>query len=190
MVAHTRPSTAKITIGEKVAIVRWLLIDKLEECDPGKHAVAVKVFPRSDLMFMDHFPGQALVPGVLEIEMIAQTAAACVRLWRPKTFAVLSTVHSARFLKPIRPGDQCRVTADIVKMRPHYVLVSGYIEVGATKVGEAEILAAVVPGVVNEERDPVIEEWLHRPGQRVNDEALWQRESDNGAFVLPGVEGD
>ena len=70
VVAHTRPSTAKITIGEKVAIVRWLLIDKLEECDPGKHAVAVKVFPRSDLMFMDHFPGQALVPGVLEIEMI------------------------------------------------------------------------------------------------------------------------
>lgn len=170
--------------------MRWLLIDKLEECEPGKHAVAVKVFPRSDLMFMDHFPGRALVPGVLEIEMIAQTAAACVRLLRPRTFAVLSTVHSARFLKPIQPGDQCRVTIDIVKMRPHYVLVTGYIEVGATKVGEAEILAAVVPGVVNDERDPVIEEWLRRPGQRANDEGDWVGESDNGAFVLPGVEGD
>jgi len=68
--------------------------------------------------------------------------------------------------------------------------VSGYIEVGSAKVGEAEILAAIVPGVVNEGRDPVIEEWLRRPGQAVNDEALWQCEADHGAFVLPGVEGD
>jgi len=43
---------------------------------------------------MGHFPGREIVPGVLEIEMIAQTVTTCVRLLRPKTFAVLSKIES------------------------------------------------------------------------------------------------
>lgn len=166
--------------------MRWLLIDKLESCEPGKRAVAVKVFPRSDLLFMDHFPGRPLVPGVLEIEMIAQTAAVCVKAWRPKTFAVLSSVHSARFIKPIHPGDQCRITAEITKMRPHYLQVSGYIEVGGSKVGEAEIMAAVVPGVSQEARDPVLDDWLQRAGTQTFEE----EEPGSCDFALPGLGPD
>src|ERR1051325_7805477 len=125
--------------------MRWILLDRLEECEPGKHAVGIKTFSRSDLLFMDHFPGREMVPGVLEIEMIAQTAGACVRLFRPKTFAVLSLIQSARFHRPILPGDQCRITAHLLKMRPHYVLVAGYVEVGGQKVGEAEFVASINP---------------------------------------------
>jgi 3-hydroxyacyl-[acyl-carrier-protein] dehydratase len=144
--------------------VRWFLIDRLEECEAGKRAVAIKVFSRSETFFMDHFPGHAIVPGVLEIEMIAQTVTTCVRLLRPKTFAVLSKIEWARFLKPISPGDQCRITAEIVRMRPHYVQATGYIEVAGTRVGEAEFVAAIIPDVEIEMKDPVIEDWLRRRG--------------------------
>src|SRR5438105_4999690 len=127
------------------ADVRWILIDRLEECEAGKRAVAIKAFSRSEPFFMDHFPRRAMVPGVLEIEMIAQTVTACVRLLRPQTFAVLSKIQCARFLKPISPGDQCRITAEILRMRPHYIQATGYIEVAGVRVGEAEFIAAIVP---------------------------------------------
>jgi len=149
---------------KEVATMRWLLIDRLEECEAGKRAVAVKAFSRSDLIFMDHFPGREIVPGVLEIEMIAQTVTTCVRLLRPKTFAVLSKIESARFIKPIVPGDQCRITTEILRMRPHYVQAVGYIEVAGVRVGEAQFVAAIVPGVGIESRDPVIEDWIRRQG--------------------------
>ena len=144
--------------------MRWYLIDRLEECDAGKRAVAIKAFSRSDPFFVDHFPGHEIVPGVLEIEMIAQTVSACVRLLRPKTFAVLSKVEWARFIKPIGPGDQCRVTAEIVRMRPHYVQATGYIEVAGIRVGEAQFIAAIVPGVDIEAKDVVVEDWMKRQG--------------------------
>jgi 3-hydroxymyristoyl/3-hydroxydecanoyl-(acyl carrier protein) dehydratase len=60
---------------------------------------------RSFLFFAAHFSGLEIVPGVLEIKMIAQTVSACVRLLRPKTFVVLSKVEWGRFIKPIAPGD-------------------------------------------------------------------------------------
>ena len=144
--------------------MRWLLIDRLEECEAGKRAVAVKAFSRSDFIFMDHFPGREIVPGVLEIEMIAQTVSACVRLLRPKTFAVLSKIEWAKFLKPIVPGDQCRITAEILRMRPHYIQAMGYIEVAGVRVGEAEFIAAILPGIEVEMKDPVIEDWLRHQG--------------------------
>lgn len=144
--------------------MRWLLIDRLEECEAGKRAVAVKAFSRSDSLFIDHFPGHEIVPGVLEIEMIAQTVNACVRLLRPKTFSVLSKVEWAKFLKPITPGDQCRITAEISRMRPHYIQAVGYIEVAGVRVGEAEFIAAIVPGMDVETKDPVIEDWIKRQG--------------------------
>ncbi len=144
--------------------MRWFLIDRLEECEAGKRAVAVKAFSRSDLIFMDHFPGHEVVPGVLEIEMIAQTVSTCVRLLRPKTFAVLSKVESARFIKPIVPGDRCRITAEVIRMRPHYIQAAGHIEVDGVRVGEAQFVAAIVPGVEIDMKDPVIEGWIRRQG--------------------------
>jgi 3-hydroxyacyl-[acyl-carrier-protein] dehydratase len=145
--------------------MRWLLIDRLEECEPGKRAVALKTFPRSDLLFMDHFPGRELVPGVLQIEMVAQTAGACLKLWRRDVFAVLSRVISARFRRPIGPGEQCRISAEITKLRSHFVVVAGFIEVAGRKMAEAELMVAVVPGVrFDAPKDAVIEDWLQRSG--------------------------
>ncbi|HLJ27391.1 MAG TPA: hypothetical protein VKY85_11830 [Candidatus Angelobacter sp.] len=152
--------------------MRWLFVDRLEECEGGKHAVCLKAFSRSDLVFMDHFPGRELVPGVLEIEMILQTAATCVRLIRPKTYVVLSRIQSARFIKPICPGDQCRITVEILKMQPHCVHVTGHVEVAGVRMGEAELVASVIPGAEFDTRDSVIEDWIRRQGGRYEEDAL------------------
>jgi len=160
--------------------MRWLFIDRVEECEPGVRAVCCKAFSRSDLVFMDHFPGREIVPGVLEIEMISQTAAACVRLLRPKIYVVLSSIQSARFLKPISPGDQCRITATILKMQPHRVQVTGYVEVAGMRVGEAEFVAAIVPGAGFDTRDTVVEDWIRRQEGRGKQDSV---ETSEIAFV-------
>ena len=63
--------------------MRWYLVDRLVECVPGKSAIGIKSFSRSELFFMDHFPGFPIVPGVLQIEMMATTGARPSKLPRP-----------------------------------------------------------------------------------------------------------
>ena len=148
--------------------MRWLLIDRLVTCDPGKCAVGLKAFTRSELFFMDHFPGRALVPATLQLEMIAQTAGRCIKIARPGILTLLSRVNSARFSKPIVPGDQCWITVQIVNLRSSYAIASGIIEVAGKQVAEAEIMYALVtrnqPDQANQ-TDPVIEEWARSEGE-------------------------
>jgi 3-hydroxyacyl-[acyl-carrier-protein] dehydratase len=119
-------------------------VDRLQSCDPGRRAVATKTFPRSDLLFMDHFPGLPTVPGVLQIEMMAQTGGVCIRQARAGVRTLLGAVRSARFIRRVEPGDQCRITVEIERLRDDYALASGRIEVDGQKVSEAEILFALV----------------------------------------------
>jgi len=125
--------------------VRWVFIDRLVTCDPGKSALGLKAFTRAELFFMDHFPGRAIVPGSIQVEMIAQTAGRCIKIARPEVLTLLSRVHSARFIKPIVPGDQCYITVQIVKLRSNYAIASGIIEVAGEPAAEAEVMYAVVP---------------------------------------------
>jgi 3-hydroxyacyl-[acyl-carrier-protein] dehydratase len=134
------------------------------ECQAGKRAVTIKAFSRSDLVFMDHFPGRELVPGVLLVEMIAQTAVLCMRAAQPSSFAVLSRIQSARFIKPVVPGDQCLTTTEILKVRSQYLVAAGYVEVAGTRAAEAQFVAAILPGVEIETIDPVIERWVREQG--------------------------
>lgn len=152
--------------------MRWFLLDRLEECEPGIRAVGTKVFSLSELFFMDHFPGNPVVPGVLEIEMIAQTASRCIRLARHDIRTMLSNVRSARFIKPIRPGDQCRISIEILKMRSQYALSAGVITVAESKVGEAELVLAAVPRTGPVATDPILEDWVQRQGGIVEQHSL------------------
>jgi 3-hydroxyacyl-[acyl-carrier-protein] dehydratase len=145
--------------------MRWFMVDRLEECEAGVRAIAIKSFSRSELFFMDHFPGRPTVPGVLEIEMIGQTAALCVACLNPGSFGMLSHVRSARFLRPIVPGDQCRIHIEILKLRTQYMTTSGYIEVDGRRVGEAELMGAIIQNPATENlANPIIEDWKQRNG--------------------------
>jgi 3-hydroxyacyl-[acyl-carrier-protein] dehydratase len=124
--------------------MRWLLIDQILECEPGVSAVGVKTFPRSDEIFMDHFPGFPIVPGVLQIEMIAQMAGKCAAMATPGILPVLGNVKGAKFYRNISPGDRCVIKARVTKITKSYVLGEGEVEVDGQKCSRASILFGVV----------------------------------------------
>jgi 3-hydroxyacyl-[acyl-carrier-protein] dehydratase len=144
--------------------MRWLLIDKILECEPGVSAVGVKTFPRSDEIFMDHFPGFPIVPGVLQIEMIAQMAGKCAAMATPRILPVLGNVKGAKFYRNINPGDRCVIKARVTKITKSYVLGEGEVEVDGQKCSWASILFGVVDRAkVNSNNfDAVTQEFLAR----------------------------
>ncbi len=147
--------------------MRWLLIDRIIECQPGVAAVGIKTFPRSDLFFMDHFPGMPIVPGVLQIEMIAQMAGKCAAMANPEILPVLGSVKNAKFYKNVNPGDLCVIKARIIKMSKNYVVGEGEIEVDGQKVASASILFGVVERskLSSNSFDAVTQDFLARQGQ-------------------------
>jgi len=144
--------------------MRWLLIDRFLECEPGVSAVARKSFPRSDLFFMDHFPGMPIVPGVLQIEMMAQVGGKCISLSRKDILPVLGTVKAAKFYRNVNPGDICIVKAKITKIANGYSTAEGEIEVDGLKVSSATILFGHVDRskLKSESFDEVTADWLKR----------------------------
>lgn len=119
--------------------MRWILVDKMLEMDPGKSAKGVRCFTRAEMFFMDHFPGYPIVPGVLQVEMIAQVGGRCIRAANPGILTVLASVQSAKFRKNITPGDQAIIKAEVVAIRSSYSQVKGTIEVNGEVVCEAEV---------------------------------------------------
>lgn len=124
--------------------MRWLLFDKILEMDPGKKAVGVRCFSRSELFFMDHFPGYPVVPGVLQIEMIAQVGGKCIMEAIPGFLPVLTSVKSAQFRRAIQPGDRALIHAEVT-LRKSYSIANGWIEVDGKKVASAEVMYGHVP---------------------------------------------
>ena len=88
----------------------FLLVDRIVEIDGDDAAVGIKNVTINEPQFTGHFPGQPIMPGVLLIEAMAQTAGAiCARKMGGKNKLVyFMTIDNARFRKPVVPGDQVR----------------------------------------------------------------------------------
>src|SRR4051812_31861664 len=88
----------------------FLLIDRVVEMQPGKRAVGIKTVGINEPYFQGHFPGAPVMPGVLIIEAMAQTAAVLVVHTMGPTsegkLVYFMTVDNCRFRRPVYPGDQ------------------------------------------------------------------------------------
>jgi len=94
----------------------FLLIDRVLDYEPGSWACAIKNVTANEPFFAGHFPGQAVMPGVLILEALAQTGAVAL-LSEPGNegrIALFGGVKNARFKTMVRPGDvlelECRLT--------------------------------------------------------------------------------
>ena len=105
----------------------FLLIDTVEELEPGVRAVAKKNVTFNEPFFAGHFPGNPVMPGVLIIEALAQTGAVAILSqpeWKGKT-AYFAGINSAKFKQKVLPGDTLTLETKIIK-------VKGPIGVGET----------------------------------------------------------
>lgn len=131
----------------------FLLVDRVDEIERpsaesrvGRKIRAVKNVTFNEPFFPGHFPHRPVMPGVLQIEAMAQTAAlACVDLSGPQMDVAIAGVDGARFRKPVVPGDTLEITAEVVKDRNSILVVKCEARVRGQVACEAEILAKMFP---------------------------------------------
>jgi len=120
----------------------FLLVDRVVECDDQKRIVAIKSVSLNEPFFQGHFPGYPVMPGVLQLEAMAQTGGILVNRigGDARKIPYLMTIDKAKFRKAVRPGDQLRIEVDLVGMRMKTVKFTGRVLVDGAVVSEAEIL--------------------------------------------------
>ena len=123
----------------------FLLIDRILEIEPGKRIVGIKNVTYNEPFFPGHFPGRPIMPGVLIVEAMAQTAGVLAfksipeeEQGKPVFFLGLDNV---RFRKPVVPGDQLRMELEITRHRHSIWGFKGKAFVEDQLVAEADLLA-------------------------------------------------
>ena len=128
----------------------FLLIDRVIECELGKRIRALKNVSVNEPYFNGHFPYYKVMPGVLIVEAMAQAAA--ILSFRTmgikpddKSVYYFAGIDSARFKKPVMPGDQLVLEVSIVRNVRNVVKYAGKAYVGDALVAEAELLCTLRP---------------------------------------------
>jgi 3-hydroxyacyl-[acyl-carrier-protein] dehydratase len=124
--------------------VSFRFVDRIVELTPGKRVVALKNVTGGDPHLQGHFPGNPLMPGVLLVEAMAQTAGL---LLPDGSSAVLAQIRDARFRRPVVPGDRVRIEAERLGGLGSAHRFTVRASVDGTAVAEAEIVLAETPSV-------------------------------------------
>jgi 3-hydroxyacyl-[acyl-carrier-protein] dehydratase len=125
----------------------FLLVDRIIEINGDDSAIGIKNVTANEPQFMGHFPGNPIMPGVLLIEAMAQTAGAiCARKIVGQTSLVyFMTIDNARFRKPVVPGDRVEFHVTKQKQRGNIWKFHCDAMVDGQKVAEADVGAMMVP---------------------------------------------
>ncbi|MDS1135336.1 3-hydroxyacyl-ACP dehydratase FabZ [Nitratireductor indicus] len=122
----------------------FLLVDKIIEIDGDRSAVGIKNVTVNEPHFTGHFPTQPVMPGVLIVEAMAQTAGAiCINNAGDDSPALVyfMTIDGAKFRKPVIPGDRLEIHVKKIKQRGSIWKFECEAKVDGGKVAEATISA-------------------------------------------------
>ena len=147
--------------------MRFRLVDEIIELRPGVSIVArTTIDPNADY-FADHFPGHPVVPGVLQVEMMAQSAGKCLMsAIEPARWPVLIQIRSANFRKSVPPGAELAIEATIVSTSASTASATASIKTGGATVSDATLVFGFIdktllaPGF----RDEVLAAYERRMG--------------------------
>ncbi|HEY7676682.1 MAG TPA: 3-hydroxyacyl-ACP dehydratase FabZ [Candidatus Methylomirabilis sp.] len=126
----------------------FLLVDRILELDLGKRVVGIKNVTANEAFFQGHFPGHPIMPGVLILEALAQVGG--VLLMRTlnasaeKKVMYFTGIDRAKFRRPVIPGDQLRMTCEILQLRRRTCRMRGEAQVDGALAAEAELLCMVM----------------------------------------------
>lgn len=131
----------------------FLLVDRVDEfvkpsgpSRVGTRIRAIKNVSFNEPYFQGHFPHRPVMPGVLQIEAMAQVAAlACIDKDGPKMDVAIVSVDGCRFRQPVVPGDTLEITCEVLKDRGQILQVRCEARVRTVVVSEVEILAKMFP---------------------------------------------
>jgi 3-hydroxyacyl-[acyl-carrier-protein] dehydratase len=125
-----------------------ILVDRVLEVVPGERIVALKNVTINEPYFMGHFPGHPVMPGVLIIESMAQACAILTYVTlQPKeddgTLFYFAGIDAARFKRPVLPGDQLRLEAEMGRVKRGIGKFTARAIVDGQIAAETEMLCAV-----------------------------------------------
>ncbi|MEM0945541.1 MAG: 3-hydroxyacyl-ACP dehydratase FabZ [Pseudomonadota bacterium] len=146
----TEPSTADLSRIKRMIPHRFpfLLIDRVEEIYSGKSAVGVKMVTVNEPHFQGHFPQEAVMPGVLIVESMAQTAGVLVVETLGKIdqdlLVYFMTIDNTRFRRKVVPGDVLKLNVAITQSRGNVYKFHGEATVDGARVAEADYSAMII----------------------------------------------
>lgn len=128
--------------------MRWKFIDKITETDETEHIRGEKTFPLTEEWHQDHFPQSPIVPGVLQIEVVANLAGKLILLRTLRetmgwVAPILLKTHECRFKDIIRPGELIEVDVVIEKYNRRLVSSKGTLKVEGKERASVSIASAM-----------------------------------------------
>lgn len=136
-----------INIDEIISILPhrfpFLLVDRVLEIDlEGRRIVGLKNVTVNEPFFTGHFPNHPVMPGVIQVEAMAQVAGILLNKvsGREGKIAYFTSIDNVRFRRMVIPGDQLIIEVEYLKARLSIVKVKGSIKIGGELVTEAELM--------------------------------------------------
>lgn len=124
----------------------FLLVDRITEYVPGQYAKGYKNVSMNEQFFCGHFPNVPVMPGVLQIEAMAQLSGALV-LTQPQykdKLALFAGIDNARFKRVVKPGDRLDMEAELIKVKGPIVKAHVKATVDGQLAVEADLIVSMI----------------------------------------------
>lgn len=136
----------------------FLLVDRIVEME-AERIVGIKNVTNNEPFFQGHFPDFPVMPGVLIVEAMAQTAGVLVLKSIPdrhRKLVLLVAIENARFRKPVVPGDTLRMEMKVIKRKASVAKMAGVATVDGMVVAEAEVMCKLADKEEKPAAEPVV----------------------------------
>ena len=124
-----------------------LLVDRVESLDPEKGIVAIKAVSMNEEFFQGHFPGRPIMPGVLQVEALAQAAGVLavesLGLAGSGKLVYFMAIDEAKFRTPVEPGVLLRLEVEFIQKRTSVCKFAGRAMIGDKLAAEASFTAMI-----------------------------------------------